>query len=547
MKIHHDSPGISVAGNTSIQLLKPNKTPSSQLSRLNDAISHKHLFIADYASSDDELQKGLCCPCGLCTCSIGGSVGNYLFVWPLPEHITLEASLSENQKVISQIQAIVPIYHHQALRKKLISKFGRISPKTSLATLREFYRVATGDQSGSLTTVEEELDERLREALEMEDPDLMVDLCELNKGHSAKFTVFWEKMKIYVNESSAVYEHRHGEITYMAKAISIRDLVQEVVKMCSGKPVPSEQWVFCSRNPRAKTASQYSSQFKVKMMVQKRQFRHHHVDAHHCAAIFRYMREFAISFQDLAIFASLGDKHRIKVGEPHYPVAAAKRGRRVLVDPNETFEVGDHDFTKFSIVPSVSFVIKIPETVEGSWYEGEVHVGYKDAVFQPSSVLRHATEVHSILTTKIGSKSILFVYTDGGPDHRLTSVQLSLVALFLNLDLDLLVVGRAAPNHSWKNPVERIMSVFNLGLQCVGIMRQGSSEFEKAIKNANNLNAVREATKQSYKNEVSTSLQPPLQLLTSITSCLKLKGEPFLCSKVLVMMRWRLSGKLFTW
>lgn len=72
------------------------------------------------------------------------------------------------------------------------------------------------------------------------------------------------------------------------------------------------------------------------------------------------------------------------------------------------------------------------------------------------------------------------------------------------------------------------MSVINLGLQCVGMMRkEGSSEFEKAIENANNLNAVREATKQSYKHEVKTSLQSPLQLLTTITVILKLKGEPF--------------------
>lgn len=74
----------------------------------------------------------------------------------------------------------------------------------------------------------------------------------------------------------------------------------------------------------------------------------------------------------------------------------------------------------------------------------EVHVKYKDVVLQPSSALRHATEVHSILIPKIGNMSILMVYTDGGPDHHLTfiSVQLSLIALFLNLNLDLLVVGR---------------------------------------------------------------------------------------------------------
>ena len=53
------------------------------------------------------------------------------------------------------------------------------------------------------------------------------------------------------------------------------------------------------------------------MMVQKRQFRQTHVDAHYCAAMFCYMRKFAIRFRDLAIFVSLDDKHRIKVGEPN--------------------------------------------------------------------------------------------------------------------------------------------------------------------------------------------------------------------------------------
>ena len=140
-------------------------------------------------------------------------------------------------------------------------------------------------------------------------------------------------------------------------------------------------------------------------------------------------------------------------------VAAAEHGRCVLVAQNETFEVGDHDFVKFSLISSVSFVINIPETIEASWYEGEVHVGHKDAVLQPSSALRHDAEVNSILVLKVGNKSILLVYTDGGPDHRLTffSVQLSLIVLFLNLNLDLLVVGRTASHHSWRNLVGGIM------------------------------------------------------------------------------------------
>lgn len=67
------------------------------------------------------------------------------------------------------------------------------------------------------------------------------------------------------------------------------------------------------------------------MMVQKCQFRHDHVDAHYSAAVFRYMKEFAIHFHHSSVFASLDDKHRIKVGEPNYLVAAAERGRRGTV------------------------------------------------------------------------------------------------------------------------------------------------------------------------------------------------------------------------
>ena len=68
----------------------------------------------------------------------------------------------------------------------------------------------------------------------------------------------------------------------------------------------------------------------------------------------------------------------------------------------------------------------------------------------------------------------LFIYYDGGLDNRLTyvSVQLSLIALFLNLDLDLLVAAGTAPSHSCANPVERVMPTMNLGLQCVGVIRK---------------------------------------------------------------------------
>ena len=214
------------------------------------------------------------------------------------------------------------------------------------------------------------------------------------------------------------------------------------------------------------------------------------------------MQAYAILYKDSALFACLDDKRRIKCGEPGYPVAAAKRGRRVVVSNNESFHVGDHDFCKFSLIPIVSLLIDIPESMEHSWYEGQVYITYKDPVHKPSSPLRHNTELYSILCSKIRLKSVLYVHTDGGPDHRLTylSVQLSLIALFRNLNLDLLIAGQTALCHSWKNPVERMMSIVNLGLQCVGmIRREGSDNFERRVKHANNLEEVRKATSELKK------------------------------------------------
>lgn len=71
---------------------------------------------------------------------------------------------------------------------------------------------------------------------------------------------------------------------------------------------------------------------------------------------------------------------------------------------------------------------------------------FKDSAFEPSSPVRHCTELYSILLAHSPGKPILFIYTDGGPDHRVTytSVKLSLIALF-KMDLDYLSAVRPVP------------------------------------------------------------------------------------------------------
>jgi hypothetical protein len=67
-----------------------------------------------------------------------------------------------------------------------------------------------------------------------------------------------------------------------------------------------------------------------------------------------------------------------------------------------------------------------------------------------------------------------------------------LICLFLRGDFDLLIAVRTAPNHSWTNPAERIMSTLNLSLQGVTLKRDPmSSESEALFDTANTLDDIR--------------------------------------------------------
>lgn len=104
----------------------------------------------------------------------------------------------------------------------------------------------------------------------------------------------------------------------------------------------------------------------------------------------------------------------------------------MLVSRNANFEVGDHDFTDFSVIPSVSLFIAIPENI-GSWYTRQVKVGLKETGFEPSSPQCYASKFQNFSEENdCFPKPVSFVYCDGGPDHCLTynSVQASFISLF---------------------------------------------------------------------------------------------------------------------
>ena len=173
--------------------------------------------------------------------------------------------------------------------------YGKMMKGTSPYLLRDIYKELSGDASAARTTDESEVDKRLHEALENEDLDIIVDLREGRAEGQTKYDVFWRKCEEFLQECTAVHECRHGETCFMARAISVRDLIDQVTSRCpEGTPIPSEAWVKYNFCPRSKSTKHYTGRLKVKRHIQKRLFRKEHPDSHYCAALYRYLREFAV-------------------------------------------------------------------------------------------------------------------------------------------------------------------------------------------------------------------------------------------------------------
>ena len=118
----------------------------------------------------------------------------------------------------------------------------------------------------------------------------------------------------------------------------------------------------------------------------------------------------------------------------------------------------------------------------------------KEGCCEPSYPHRHVTELHEVWDAHdfLTDKFMLFVYSSRGLDHLLTylSIKLSLISLFLKIDLNFLCACRTAPYHSWRNPAERVMSIIDLGLQCIGLMRKMLDEVEASLARCINLSQL---------------------------------------------------------
>ena len=124
---------------------------------------------------------------------------------------------------------------------------------------------------------------------------MIIDMRELNTGRKEKYDAFWMECRKFLGDvGKPVDDSRHGLVTHLARAVSVRDLREQVEKRCpEGTEIPSEPWIrlqFWPKSTHAHAKLHYTGQLDVKFMVRARQFRKSHEDTHYVAAIFRYER-----------------------------------------------------------------------------------------------------------------------------------------------------------------------------------------------------------------------------------------------------------------
>ncbi|EXX55319.1 hypothetical protein RirG_226480 [Rhizophagus irregularis DAOM 197198w] len=288
------------------------------------------------------------------------------------------------------------------------------------------------------------------------DSNITVDLRINNGFKGTSFDIFWEEVDSYFNENTpAVDDRRHGSTLYIPIVLSIRDLRESIISRLQtrlGNPLPSEtnipsdEWIrvqFTPKNTLAHSVINYTGRFNIRYKVQARLLRKDHPDMFICA----------------------DDKYKVVIGE-EVAISTGVRNRKSLIPDNTILAASDHDFTKLSLIPSVILLCKIPASISELFYHGKVYTSYKNTVFKPSSGIRHSTEFFSILSDHYLNSTeippIMYdLYTDRGPDHRITygSVQVSLLCLFIRGNFDMLIAMRTAPAQSWTNSAERIMSI----------------------------------------------------------------------------------------
>ena len=188
--------------------------------------------------------------------------------------------------------------------------------------------------------------------------------------------------------------------------------------------------------------------------------------------------------------------------------------------------------------PFCNIISNISDSIEQSFYRGQVNVTFKENVFQLGRSFGSVLEIQkALIYNGFSSQNTthLYMMTSGGPKHRVNfeSVKISLILMFKQLKLDSLIAIRTAPGQSYVNIVERIMSIFNIGFQNVALEREELGSDEE-IRKCKDLFELRQ--KPTIKDDWQKSVQPLVVVLIERAKGLALKDVPFKVSFISVSL-----------
>eukprot|EP00956_Cyclotella_meneghiniana_P025642 scaffold53876_cov80-Cyclotella_meneghiniana.AAC.5 len=335
-------------------------------------------------------------------------------------------------------------------------------------------------------------------------------------GHTT-FQPFWDECR------------RHDDALFASNVLSIPDLVRRATESLTLKanasvpptevpPVPPSlelvRLQFVANNHTVSSATKLTGGLGVVRKAQTRTLRKLHIDQHWVNAYNRYVYEWLIELRLLTPYVEFygqDDKAKIPIGDS-VPISTGvcPNTRTSIVAPDsEALNACDHDFHVGNLTLSVALRCNIPKEIGGSFFIGDSEDGFgklyytlRDSIFDPSKVFDHTSQLAAVLERDGLSPFVLVLQTDGGPDHsiKFLTTKLALLALFLKLDLDQLLVLRGAPNGSAFNKIERGMSVVNGVLGNVSTKRGEMPEWAETIaKSCNSMNAIREAHVKTAK------------------------------------------------
>jgi len=439
--------------------------------------------------------------------------------------------LTQCARTMVKLKPMFPEFHTRFMKREFKAKFANLAT-VSAGCMDLIYKELALDSSAARNA---DSMKRLR-LIFLGETGLLTDLRSINPGRpTGNFDTFFDALGRVIEEVTAADERRHN-VAHMSEWLSLKDLMNRAVELCpENTPIPSPSLVrlqFTPRNPYIHTALNFTSRFEVQYKIQRRQLRLFHEDDHYCAALLKYLKHLAVTLKDECVMFCCDDKAKVHLGEPGAVLSTGVRGKKTLAPTGTMLAALDHDVHhKGSLTPSVYLHISIPDEPTKSFCRGQVTTVINDSIFQSSNPFRHAATLVKEINKLETLPSVLLKFSDGGTDQRntLESVKCSLICVFKELNLDMLIAARCAPGHSWTNPAERVMSLLNIGLQNCALERvAGDDTLEKALKAASSMDAIRKlgVGNELFVDAWQASIEPCISAVQNRFGRLKLKEKP---------------------